>query len=214
MDLEAIKGFAKAILKEDATGHDWQHALRVEANAQKIYPPELKKEEVDIIRAASWLHDTIDEKLAATQRQDVATIEKLLLNNGATREQTSQTLFIMQNLSYSKNLEQKIDLSLLGQIVQDADRLDAIGAIGIARAFYYGGSQGEALYNEEKARTVADLTSENYRDNSSVLNHFYEKLLLLKEQMNTEAGRQEAERRTKFMEQFITQFYREIDALH
>lgn len=211
MDLVTIKAFAKAVLEEDTTGHDWQHALRVEENACKIYPPTLTEQEVESMRAACWLHDTIDEKLAASNRQSPATIETLLRDNDATFEQTEQILFIIQNLSYSKNLEQKIALDNVGRIVQDADRLDAIGAIGIARAFYYGGSQGDALYNEEKARAASELTTANYRNNTSVLNHFYEKLFHLKDQMNTVAGREEAMRRTAFMEKFIEEFYREVN---
>lgn len=211
MDLAPIKEFAKAVLEEDTTGHDWQHALRVEENARKICPSTLTAQEIESVRAACWLHDTIDEKLATASRQSLATVETLLHDNGATSEQTDQILFIIQNLSYAKNLEQKITLDAVGQIVQDADRLDAIGAIGIARAFYYGGSQGDALYTEEKARTASELTAANYRNNASVLNHFYEKLFHLKDQMNTVAGRKEAERRTLFMEKFIKEFYREIN---
>lgn len=211
MELATIKEFAKAVLAEDATGHDWQHAVRVEENARNICPPSLTEQEIESVRAACWLHDTIDEKLAAASRQSPATIEALLRDNGATAEQTKQILFIIQNLSYSKNIEQKITLDAVGQIVQDADRLDAIGAIGIARAFYYGGSQGDALYNAEKARTASELTAANYRNNASVLNHFYEKLFHLKDQMNTTAGCEEAERRTLFMEEFIEEFYREMN---
>ena len=210
MDLVAIRKFAKGVLEGDKTGHDWNHALRVEKNVHKIMPPGLDEAELEVIRAACWLHDTIDEKLAQSRQKSVSEIEELLVKNGATLAQIDEVLDIIQNLSYSKNLETKKELSLAGQIVQDADRLDAIGAIGIGRAFYYGGSQGDAMYTDDVPRSLDKLTASNYRKGSSVLNHFYEKLLLLESQMNTEAGKFEAKKRTNFMKEYLEQLAREI----
>ena len=210
MDLVAIREFAKNVLEGDKTGHDWNHALRVEKNVHKIMPPGLDEAELEVIRAACWLHDTIDEKLAQSRQKSVSEIEELLVKNGATLAQIDEVLDIIQNLSYSKNLETKKELSLAGQIVQDADRLDAIGAIGIGRAFYYGGSQGDAMYTDDVPRSLEKLTASNYRKGSSVLNHFYEKLLLLENQMNTEAGKFEAKKRTNFMKEYLEQLAREI----
>ena len=210
MNLVAIREFAKNVLEGDKTGHDWNHALRVEKNVHKIMPPGLDEAELEVIRAACWLHDTIDEKLAQSRQKSVSEIEELLVKNGATLAQIDEVLDIIQNLSYSKNLETKKELSLAGQIVQDADRLDAIGAIGIGRAFYYGGSQGDAMYTDDVPRSLEKLTASNYRKGSSVLNHFYEKLLLLENQMNTEAGKFEAKKRTNFMKEYLEQLAREI----
>ena len=210
MNLVAIREFAKNVLEGDKTGHDWNHALRVEKNVRKIMPPGLDEAELEVIRAACWLHDTIDEKLAQSRQKSVSDIEELLVKNGATLAQIDEVLDIIQNLSYSKNLETKKELSLAGQIVQDADRLDAIGAIGIGRAFYYGGSQGDAMYTDDVPRSLEKLTASNYRKGSSVLNHFYEKLLLLESQMNTEAGKFEAKKRTNFMKEYLEQLAREI----
>ena len=210
MNLVAIREFAKNVLEGDKTGHDWNHALRVEKNVRKIMPPGLDEAELEVIRAACWLHDTIDEKLAQNRQKSVSDIEELLVKNGATLAQIDEVLDIIQNLSYSKNLETKKELSLAGQIVQDADRLDAIGAIGIGRAFYYGGSQGDAMYTDDVPRSLEKLTASNYRKGSSVLNHFYEKLLLLESQMNTEAGKFEAKKRTNFMKEYLEQLAREI----
>lgn len=210
MDLNAIKQFAKMILIDDTTGHDWNHALRVEKNARLLSAGHFTENEMSIILAAAWLHDTIDEKLAKDKRQTPGEIRAVLSENGATASQIDEILFIIQNLSYSKNLERKRELSLLGQIVQDADRLDAIGAIGIARAFYYGGHRKNPLYDAAQARNQVDLTEANYREATSVLNHFYEKLLLLEATMNTEAGKQEAQVRTEFMQMFLERFYDEI----
>lgn len=210
MNIDAVKDFAKNVLKDDATGHDWQHALRVEANAHKIAPHDLSNEEIEIIRAACWLHDTIDEKIADDIRQTPEDVRTVLKENNATAYQIEEILYIIQNLSFSKNLETKHELSLMGQIAQDADRLDAVGAIGIARTFYFGGHKGSPIYDEVEPRSQEELTVANYRDETSVINHFYEKLLLLEDTMNTEAGIREAKKRIDFMKAYLEQFYHEI----
>lgn len=210
MNLEAIKIFAESVLADDKTGHDWKHALRVEKNARLLAEDHFSFGEMETILASCWLHDTIDEKLDVEKRQSVVAIEQLLKENGATENQIEEILHIIQNLSYSKNLTKKRQLSPLGQVVQDADRLDAIGAIGIARTFYYGGHKKNPLYDDVSPRDLADLDETSYREESSVLNHFYEKLLLLEETMNTEAGKMEASVRTDFMTEFLNRFYEEI----
>ena len=210
MDLLAIEAFAKAVLEDDVTGHDWKHTLRVEKNARKLAPESLSDTEIEIVRAASWLHDTIDEKIDPLKQKSIKEVEQVLFENHATTDQTKQILFIIQNLSFSKNIDQIIKLDLLGQIVQDADRLDAIGAIGIARTFYYGGAKGNPLYDEGKPRHQSELTGDNYRNTTSVINQFYEKLLILEQQMNTPSGTAEAKKRTKVMRNFLKEFYREI----
>lgn len=210
MKLEIIKNFAQYVLEDDTTGHDWKHALRVEKNARVLSDADFSDAEMEILLASAWLHDTIDDKLDADKRQSIEGIQALLIEHDATEAEAEEILDIIQNLSYSKNLEKKRTLSPLGQIVQDADRLDAIGAIGIARTFYYGGNQGHALYDDASPRELDELTEESYREESSVLNHFYEKLLLLEETMNTPAGKAEARIRTHFMKQFLDRFYEEI----
>ena len=211
MDLEQIYNFAKEKLETEGTGHDWLHALRVEKNAQAISPSELSPSEIEMIKASVWLHDTIDPKIASTHRVTITDIQELLEQAKANKKESQEIIEIIQNISYSKNLEEKRFLSSLGQIVQDADRLDALGAIGIARAFYYGGSKNHALYNDETARDIQKLTEANYREQESVLNHFYEKLLHLKNSMNTPMGKKIAIERTKFMEEYLTHFYQEIE---
>lgn len=213
MNLEKIKAFAQAIIGDDTTGHDWRHALRVEANAKKISPKKLSADAIEVIRAACWLHDTIDEKIDPNKRASLIEVETVLRENGASDEQTEEVLYIIQNLSYSKNIDKKQSLSFLGQIVQDADRLDALGAIGTARAFYYGGSKKHLTYDDTRPRQAEDITEENYREQNSVVNHFYEKLLRLKDSMNTEKGRQLAEHRTEFMKQFLEELFGEIQTV-
>jgi len=210
MELLPIQEFAKMTLEDDTTGHNWKHALRVEKNAKKISPDELDAEDIEIIRSACWLHDTIDDKISDSKRKSIADVAKLLNENDATKEQKREILYIIQNLSYSKNLEEKQELNHLGQIVQDADRLDALGAIGIARTFYYGGHKGNPIYDEERPRRQEELTEANYRDQTSVVNHFFEKLLLLEETMNTTPGKTEAIKRTKLMREFLETFFKEV----
>lgn len=208
MNIEAIKAFAREALKDDTSGHDWKHALRVEKNARAITPSDLPASEKEVILAASFLHDTIDEKVE--HKKTMAEVRQVLEENGASSTQVADILNIIKNISYANNLEEKQPLNETGQIVQDADRLDALGAIGIARAFYYGGHKGDALYDETAPRDVKDLTAANYREGTSVLNHFYEKLFQLEKQMNTTLGTAEAVRRTRFMRAFIEEFYGEI----
>ena len=210
MKLEVIKKFAQDVIGDDMTGHDWRHALRVEANAKKISPSKLSKDEIEIVRAACWLHDTIDAKIADDKRVTIPEVEAALRKNDATDQQVDEVLYIIQNLSYSKNIDKKQNLNLLGQIVQDADRLDALGAIGTARAFYYGGSKRHLIYDDTRPRHANDITEENYREQYSVVNHFFEKLLILKNSMNTEKGREMAEHRTEFMQHFLDELFDEI----
>jgi len=210
MELLPIQEFAKMTLEDDTTGHNWKHALRVEKNAKKISPDELDTEAIEIIRSACWLHDTIDDKISDSKRKSIADVAELLNENDATKEQKREILYIIQNLSYSKNLEKKHELNHLGQIVQDADRLDALGAIGIARTFYYGGHKGNPIYDEERPRRQEELTEANYRDQTSVVNHFFEKLLLLEDTMNTTPGKTEAIKRTKLMREFLETFFKEV----
>jgi Predicted HD superfamily hydrolase len=103
MNMEKIRAFAQAVIGDDTTGHDWRHALRVEANAKKISPPELSKEDIEIVRASCWLHDTIDAKIADDKRSTIPEVEYSLRENGATERQIDEVLYIIQNLSYSKN---------------------------------------------------------------------------------------------------------------
>lgn len=211
MNLNLIYHFSEKSLTGERTGHDWSHAMRVEKNADEISPKQLSKKEIEIIKASSWLHDTIDPKLSASKRKTIDEVKKVLEKAKASPESIKEILYIIQNLSYSKNLEEKKELSFAGEIVQDADRLDAIGAIGIARTFYYGGSKGHSLYNDEKARKKSEITENNYHQQTSIINHFHEKLLLLKETMNTEKAKIIADERTEFMKVFLDQLNTEVN---
>ena len=214
MNIDIIRSFVRKKLEKDSTGHDYSHILRVENNATELMEDEkFTSEEVNIIIAAILLHDIIDYKVSEDIEKSHTEVINILKKSSATKEEVDEINHIINNMSFSKNLSKKKQLSKLGQIVQDADRLDAIGAIGIARTFYYGGSKGSAFYDNSQPLLESELNESIYKKGSSVINHFYEKLLKIKDLMNTEKGKFEAEKRTKFMEDFLAEFYREIPSI-
>jgi uncharacterized protein len=198
----------KTIMSGDGTGHDWWHVYRVWKTAQRIG----QSENADplVVELAALLHDIADWKAhggdtAIGPKTARAWLASLDLDAG-TIDRVCQ---IVADISFKgANVEQPT-LSLEGQVVQDADRLDAIGAIGIARTFAYGGSKGRLIY-DPACPPVEHHTAESYFNNSgATINHFYEKLLLLKDRMNTPAGKAIAQQRHEFMEDYLRRFYEE-----
>ena len=185
----------------EASGHDWQHSLRVYRSAMTI----CEKEGGDrfLVALAALLHDADDRKLFATH-DTLAHARLFLTLNGAGAAQAEAVCGIIRTVSFSAGLT---PTSLEGQIVQDADRLDAIGAIGIARTFAYGGHKGRALCppGGPAQPGVTDFCDVE----GSSIGHFYEKLLKLKALMNTATARQLAEARHAYMVGFLRQFYGE-----
>ena len=188
MDHELIdeaKAYAEKIFSGNADGHGFEHTLRVYQNAMEI----ARQTDCDreIVALSALLHDVDDGKLFRTEHN--ANARHFLTGHGV--EQTERIISAINAVSFSKNKARKPD-TIEGQIVQDADRLDAIGAIGIARTFSYGGSHG--------------------RGPEASIGHFYEKLLLLKDLMNTETARNMAEERHEFMLAFLREWDKETDA--
>ncbi|MFT8373874.1 MAG: HD domain-containing protein, partial [Liquorilactobacillus satsumensis] len=173
----AVRNFAKEQLGEDRTGHGFDHIERVVNLTKKI----LKDETADrlITITAAYLHDISDDKLFADPAAQNELLNKFLADQNFSSSARTQINSIINNLSFSKTLtSNQYPLSPAGKIVQDADRLDAIGAIGITRAIYYGGSHAETIYDPQLAPRKK-LTNAEYRDltNETIINHFYEKLL-------------------------------------
>ena len=194
MNTQYLHSKAKAWHAGEASGHDFAHVARVVSNAEKILRayPEADRE---VVIAAALLHDVADHKLIPPQKK-AETLEMMrqwLVQAGAQQGQIDLVLLICTNLSFSTT-QTNLPLPLEGLIVQDADRLDAIGAIGIARAFTYGGAHNREIYREGS------------KDNT--ISHFYEKLLLIKDRMNTRAGRRIARQRHRFLESFFRNFSR------
>ena len=206
--------FVKETLKEAEGGHDWFHIQRVYLNSEQI----ARGENVDIlvVSLGALLHDIADAKFHNGDESVGPKIAKRFLESlGVDPGTITHVVQIINNISFKNSLSKdgrpKFDSKEL-QIVQDADRLDAIGAIGIARAFNYGGFKNREMYNPDIAPNL-NLTKEEYKKSKApTINHFYEKLLLLKDKMNTPIGMKMAEERHKYMLDFLKQFYKEWNA--
>lgn len=201
--------FVKTTLADAEAGHDWFHIERVLHNAQKIN--ETEKGDPLIVALAALLHDIADPKFNNGDEEIGPRIAGNFLKNLALDAQLIlQVQQIIRNLSYKASLGVLTFQSKELDIVQDADRLDAIGAIGIARAFTYGGYKNRLLYDPE-IKPNLNMTKEEYKNSKApTINHFYEKLLLLKDLMKTEEGKRIAEQRHEFMLSYLAQFYSEI----
>jgi len=204
--------FVKEKLNDAESGHDWFHIERVYKNALLI----AKNTGCDltIVQLGALLHDIADSKFYNGDETIGPKTARLFLENEKVSEDIiKHVVNIIENISYKGgNFEKKFS-SIELDIVQDADRLDAIGAIGVARAFNYGGFKNRALYDPE-INPMTNMTKEEYKKNNApTINHFYEKLLLLKDKMNTETGKQIADERHHFMENFLAQFYAEWEGI-
>ena len=200
--------FVKAKLENAEGGHDWFHIERVFKNAVLI----AKNEDCDVtvVKLGALLHDIADSKFHEGDESVGPKIARdFLESENVDEEIITHVVHIIENISYKGgNFEKKFS-SLELDVVQDADRLDAIGAIGIARAFNYGGFKNRALY-DPKIAPNSRMSKEEYKKNDApTLNHFYEKLLLLKDKMNTDTGKKIAKERHRYMEGFLAQFYAE-----
>ncbi len=200
--------FIKAKLSGEGSGHDWFHIERVWKNA--IHIGEHEHADMFIVALAALLHDIADWKFAggddtAGPREARTWLEKLNVD-----EQTIvHVCEIIKDLSFKGAGVITAMKTKEGMVVQDADRLDAIGAIGIARAFAYGGHKGSELYNPEVKLELHDSFEQYKKSRGNTINHFYEKLLLLKDRMNTDSARRIAGERHAFMQAYLRQFYNE-----
>lgn len=207
----------KEELKNAEGGHDWFHIERVFKNAILISIEE--KVDVFIVSLGALLHDIADPKFHKgdeTIGPKIAT--KFLKSQQVDKKTITHVVNIINHISYKNSFDTETNLAQVKskkffskelEVVQDADRLDAIGAIGIARCFNYGGFKNRALYNPEILPNL-NMTKEEYKNSDApTINHFYEKLLLLKDKMNTKSGKRIALERHNFMETFLNQFYDE-----
>ncbi|GAB2317843.1 HD domain-containing protein [Alkalibacterium sp. s-m-22] len=196
----------KEKLNNEGSGHDWYHIERVWKMASKL----AAKEQANsyIVELAALMHDLIDDKLVSSKDEAVQEVEYWLEGAGVSSSDAERIMDIIQTISFKGGNGRKLT-TLEAQIVQDADRLDAIGAIGIARCFTYAGSKGDVIFNPELS-VRESMTEKEYREGpSSAVHHFYEKLLKLKDLMNTETAKHIAEERHAFMEDFLIQFFNE-----
>lgn len=206
--IEQTINFVKKTLANAEAGHDWFHIERVYKTAQHIN--ETEKADDLIVALAALLHDIADSKFNGGDEEiGPQKAGDFLESIGVEANIINEVRLIIKNLSYKASLG-KIDyFSKELIVVQDADRLDAIGAIGIARAFTYGGFKNRVLYDPE-IKVNLQMTKEEYKNTTApTINHFYEKLLLLKDLMKTETGKKMAQQRHDFMLAYLDQFYQE-----
>ncbi len=203
--LKNVTQFTKEKLSEEGTGHDWWHIERVLNNAKNICRTE--KADRFVVNLAVLLHDVGDRKVTGKDEDDYSIAENCLRENGVPPAVTDRVMFIIKNMSFSSSLGKKsADVSKEFEIVQDADRLDALGAIGIARVFAFGGSRARLLYDPSKRPKKFTSKKEYQKMKSSSFHHFQEKILLLKNLMNTKSAKRIAQKRHKYLESYMAQF--------
>ncbi|TSD63771.1 HD domain-containing protein [Inquilinus sp. KBS0705] len=203
--------FVQQTLKDAEGGHDWWHIQRVCTNAKLIAQTETC--DILVVQLAALLHDIADSKFHNGDEEiGPATAGRFLESIRLPAETVTHVQQIIRHMSFKAGFDKVTFHSPELAIVQDADRLDAIGAIGIARAFTYGGFKGREIYNPE-LRPNLNMSKEEYKNTTApTINHFYEKLLLLKDKMNTATGKALAQQRHNFMESYLQQFYTEVGA--
>jgi len=206
--IEKTKQFVKKTLQSDATGHDWFHIERVLHIALYIAKKE-KQVNLLTVQLGALLHDIADWKFHNGNSTIGPKITREWLTSlSIDKKIIDEVCFIVEYISYKAGTNKKMQTKE-GMIVQDADRLDALGAIGIARAFAYGGYKNREIYNPSIKINTQHNAKKYLRANGTTINHFYEKLLLLKDLMNTKPAKKIAEKREKFMKQFLNEFYKE-----
>lgn len=201
--LGEAEAFVREALAHDSSGHDWDHIARVRRLAVTIGRDE--GADVYVCELAALLHDVADEKIAGDEATGLARVRSWLEARSAEPDVVERVMAIIATMSFAGGNRPAMT-SLEGQVVQDADRLDAIGAVGVARAFAFGATRGRPMY-DPAIPPRENMSREEYRlRQSPTLNHFYEKLLLLKDRLNTSRARQLAEERHRFMLAFLDHF--------
>lgn len=202
--IKEVEEKLKFFLREEPTGHGWWHSLRVTDLAKKI----AKKEGGDlfVIELAALLHDIDDWKFSKSRPKERA--RRLMEELGVDDKSVKAVCYIIDNVSFKGALVKDKMETIEGKVVQDADRLDAIGAIGIARTFAYGGFIKREIYNPNITPAI-HKNFEDYKKLGPSFNHFFEKILLLKDRLNTTTAKQIAEKRHQFLEDYIKQFLAE-----
>lgn len=205
--ITAAKAYAQKIFANDFSGHDFDHTLRVFRLAERIAQQE--GADVDTVRLAALLHDVDDRKLSPETWENLDRARAFLTEQGLGEARTETICRIIRGVAF-KGTDSVVPATLEGRCVQDADRLDALGAIGIARAFAFGGSRGRKMYDPEQLpKTDMDAAAYTANTDGTTVNHFYEKLFLLEGMMTTDTGRSLARQRHVFMERYLDQFLRE-----
>ena len=193
--------YVKEKFENEYSGHDWFHTLRVFRTATRI--AEAEGADVETVQLAALLHDVDDRKLSPETYADKANARSFLSANNVDESRIDEICRIIGEISFAENC---VPSTLEGKCVQDADRLDAIGAVGIARAFAYGGNHNRLMYHPDIAPNPNMSREEYVKSNSTTVNHFYEKLFKLTDMMNTDTAKAIAKERDAYMKAFIAEF--------
>ncbi len=198
--------YVKEIFASDFTGHDFQHTIRVYKVATELS----KQEEADLftVQLSALLHDVDDRKISPLTAENLDNARAFMKEQGVNRDTAEKVIAIIHQVSF-KGSDSVVPDSIEGKCVQDADRLDALGAVGIARAFAYGGSHHRAMHNPDIPPRLNMSEQEYFSSQSTTVNHFYEKLFLLADMMNTRSAKVIAKERSDFMRSFLDEFLRE-----
>lgn len=199
--------YVKEIFKNDFSGHDYFHTMRVYNLAVTIAKSE--NADLELVSLAALLHDVDDAKLSPDTHSEKVNAVSFIKSHNLPKDKIDKICAIINEISFA-GTDSVTPKSIEGKCVQDADRLDAIGAIGIARAFAYGGNRNRQIYNPD-IKPLENMNSESYikNENSTTINHFYEKLLLLKNMMNTNTAIKIAQKRNDFMKAYLDEFFAE-----
>jgi uncharacterized protein len=206
--IKATENYVRNHFESESSGHDWWHIYRVRNMAIKI--AEKEGGDLFVVEMAALLHDLDDWKLSDTGQESKT--EKWLNSINFPKLEIPVVLEIIEQVSFKGAGVENRATSVEAKIVQDADRLDAIGAIGIARTFAYGGNKGRLIYHPDIKPEMHNSFDEYKKTTAPTINHFYEKLLLLKDMLNTKTAKEIAEKRHRFMETFLEQFYGEWES--
>jgi uncharacterized protein len=207
MVIENTIKYVKQIFADDCSGHDYHHTMRVYRLAMQI--AEQENADMLIVQLAALLHDVDDVKLSPETHDTKKNAVRFMKNSGVDDKVIASVCKIIDEVSFV-GTDSVVPSTLEGKCVQDADRLDAIGAIGIARTFAYGGSKGRRIHDPDiKPMTNMNKADYNQNHNSTSINHFYEKLLLLKDMMNTETAKKMAMHRQAVMKEYLVEFMAE-----
>lgn len=203
-----IREHIQELLNNDASGHDWHHINRVVETAKYIQSKE--GGDADLVEIAALLHDISDHKLNGGILNDGGRAAyEFLINEGVDTKLASKVSDIVDSVSFKGAHVQDAPPSLEAKIVQDADRLDAIGAMGIARVFAYGGTKKQSMHDPELQPKLHTSFEEYAKAKTTSINHFYEKLLLLRDRLHTATAKEIGQERHEFMEKYLDQFYKE-----
>ena len=204
--IDRAMAYVKEKFENEYSGHDWFHTLRVFRTATRI--AEAEGADVETVQLAALLHDVDDRKLSPETYAEQKNARNFLAENGVEESVICEICRIISEVSFVGR-DSVVPSTLEGKCVQDADRLDAIGAIGIARAFAYGGNHNRLMYHPDIAPNPNMSKEEYIKSNSTTVNHFYEKLFKLTDMMNTDTARSIAKERDEYMKAFIAEFLNE-----